>query len=219
MKVLAVDTSSERGSVALVDGAHLLGEVRLRAADRHSRLLLGAVDLLLRAADLEARQLEGFAVVAGPGSFTGLRVGISTVQGLALAAGRPCLGASALELLAVSAGVAPPIVVLRDAFRGEAYWAAFGPGLAATSGPCVGRLEEALGAAPPGAAFVGDLVSAQRASIEERTRDPRFPSGIEFLAAPLALWAEPRLGSGEGVGPQELRPLYLRGADIRRASA
>src|SRR5437762_11377487 len=125
MKVLAVDTTSARESVALaVDGA-VVGEVRLRAVDAHSRRVLPAIAFLLDAAGLPARDVEGYAVVVGPGSFTGVRVGLSTVQGLALAAGRPCLGMSTLDVLAATiAGEAPTLVAMVDASRGDQVFAA-----------------------------------------------------------------------------------------------
>lgn len=218
MRVLAVDTTTAAGSVALADGAALLAEARFLAPDTHSRALMPAIGFVLKAAGLEAREVEGFAVAVGPGSFTGLRVGISTVQGLALAAGRPCLGASTLALLAASvAEEPPPIVALRDAFRGEVYWAT--STAASTGPPRLGRLEEALLEAPSGAAFVGDAVPSLRAAIEERIRDARFPRFETFLAATLAQWAEPRLRTGSGIAAEALRPLYVRGPDIRKASA
>ena len=204
-----------------MDGAEILGEVRVVAPDRHSRVLVPAIELLLKAADLEPAQVEGFAVAVGPGSFTGLRVGISTVQGLGLATGRPCLGASALDILAASVtGEAFPVVALRDAFRGEVYWSLFGvEGGTAGRRPRLGRLDEALAEAPPGSAFVGDAAVAQRAVIEDRIPGARFPRFETFLAATLGQWAAPRLRAGQGGGPESLRPLYVRGADIRKVSA
>jgi tRNA threonylcarbamoyladenosine biosynthesis protein TsaB len=218
VRVLAVDTTGAPGSVALADGADLVAEARFLAQDTHSRVLLPAIEFVLKTAGLEANQVEGFAVVVGPGSFTGLRVGISTVQGLALAAGRPCLGAPGLDILAASvADEAPPIVALRDAFRGEVYWATFaGSSVGATK---LGKLEDALRDAPPGAAFVGDAVPSLRPAIEIRIRGARFPRFETFLAATLARWAEPRLRAGAGTEPGALRPLYVRGPDIRKASA
>lgn len=173
---------------------------------------------MLKAGGLAAPEVDGFAVAVGPGSFTGLRVGISTVQGLALAAGRPCLGASSLDLLAQSAAdAAPPIVALRDAFRGEVYWATFpGPG---PGSPKLGRLEDALREAPPGAAFVGEAVESLRSAIEAQVGGARFPRCESFLAATLARWAEPRFRAGSGIDAGALRPLYVRGPDIRKASA
>src|SRR5262249_31042274 len=100
MRVLAIDTTTAHGSVALVDERQVLGEVRLLAADRQSAHVLPAVDFLLCRLALDARALDGFAVTVGPGSFTGLRVGISTVQGLALGAGKPCVGLPTLDVLA-----------------------------------------------------------------------------------------------------------------------
>jgi len=221
MRLLAVDTSSAWGSVALVDDTEILGEVRVVAPDRHSRVLVPAIELLLKAADLEPPQVEGFAVALGPGSFTGLRVGISTVQGLGLATGRPCLGASALDILAASVtGGAGPVLALRDAFRGEVYWAIFGvEGVAVGRPPRLGRLDEALAEAPPGSACVGDAALAHRTVIEGRIPGARFPRFETFLAATLGQWAAPRLRAGQGGGPESLRPLYVRGADIRKASA
>ncbi|MFN8091405.1 MAG: tRNA (adenosine(37)-N6)-threonylcarbamoyltransferase complex dimerization subunit type 1 TsaB [Vicinamibacteria bacterium] len=94
-----------------------------RRTSGHSRWVLGAADALLRGLGIAPGDLDGFAVTVGPGSFTGLQVGISSIQGLAIAAGRPCVGLSALDLLALAAatagGAASRIVSLMDAFRGE----------------------------------------------------------------------------------------------------
>src|SRR6185503_35254 len=122
MKVLAVDTATERESVALVADGVVLGEVRLRRVDTHSRRLLPAVEFLLSGLGLAPGDVEGYAVTSGPGSFTGLRVGLSTVQGLALASHRPCLGVSSLDVLAARIrGSAPVLVPWVDAYRGEVY--------------------------------------------------------------------------------------------------
>lgn len=213
-----MDTTSALGSVALADDSILLGEERLTGPDTHSLHLLPAIDRVLKRGGLDAFGVEGFAVAVGPGSFTGLRVGLSTVQGLALATGRPCLGASVLDVLAsTSEGVVT--LTLRDAFRGEVYWASYDAQGRAKGAPRVGPLDEALAQAPPGAAFVGDGVASHREVIALRFPDARFPPFPPFLAAALASWAAPRLRAGLGSGPASLRPLYVRGADIRQASA
>ena len=218
MKVLAVDTTSALGSVALADDSALLGEERLTGPDTHSLHLLPAIERLLTRSGLDAFGVDGFAVAVGPGSFTGLRVGLSTVQGLALAAGRPCLGASVLEVLAsTSEGAAT--LALRDAFRGEVYWAAYDARGQAIGAPRVGPLADALAQAPPDASFVGDGASSHRELIADRFPRARFPPFPPFLAAALASWAAPRFRAGLGSGPESLRPLYVRGADIRKASA
>jgi tRNA threonylcarbamoyladenosine biosynthesis protein TsaB len=217
VKILAVDTTSALGSVALVDGLVLLGEVLLTGADTHSVHVLPAIERLLAASGTDPLGVDAFAVAIGPGSFTGLRVGLSTVQGLALAAGRPCLGVSVLDVFAAAAG--GTAVALRDAFRGEVYWAEYDASGRASAGPRVGPIDDVLRQVSGDASFVGDAVATHRAAITERFPEARFPSFPAFLASSLGLWAEPRLRSGLGSGPQELRPLYVRGADFRKASA
>jgi tRNA threonylcarbamoyladenosine biosynthesis protein TsaB len=217
MKVLAVDTTSARESVALAIDGVLAGEVRLRTVDAHSRRVLPAIAFLLSSAGLAAGEIEGYAVVVGPGSFTGVRVGLSTVQGLALAAGRPCLGVSTLDVLAATIeGEAPTLVAMVDAARNDQVFAAV---YDASSRPREGPLTEAadvLAARLPGpAAFAGDGAEIYRERILARKPDALFPARSLYLAGPLALLAGPRLAAGEGMPPGALRPLYLRAADIR----
>ena len=218
MKVLAVDTTSALGSVALLDGPVLQGEEHLSGADSHSVHLVPAIERLLAAHHIDPLGLEAFAVAVGPGSFTGLRVGLSTVQGLALGAGRPCLGASVLDVLG-STSRGSVTFALREAFRGEVYWAEYDREGRATGKPGVGPLAVALARAPEDACFVGDAAASHRAEIAEKCPQARFPPFAPFLAAALGAWAFPRLRAGLGQEPGSLRPLYVRGAAIRGAPA
>jgi tRNA threonylcarbamoyladenosine biosynthesis protein TsaB len=219
MKVLAVDTTTERESVAMVEGGVVLGEVRLRRVDTHSRRLLPAVEFLLGGLGLAPGDVEGYAVTCGPGSFTGLRVGLSTVQGLALASGRPCLGVSALDVIAARIrGAAPVLVAWVDAYRGEVYGGLYdaaghplGPAAAAAPG-------DALASVPEHAAFAGDGAERYREDILAARPRAVFPERSLFLAGTLGLLAEPRLAAGDGVRPEDLRPMYLREAHIRGAA-
>jgi tRNA threonylcarbamoyladenosine biosynthesis protein TsaB len=216
VRVLAVDTTTERGSLAVVSDEGVLAEVRVRTGAGHSRWLLPAVDAVLRGLGLAASELDAFAVTTGPGSFTGLRIGLSSVQGLALASERPCVGLSVLDTLALAAsGSSDRIVTLMDAFRAEVYWAVYDQDGARLSGPQVGPLEAALGEAPAGAAFVGDVVAKARRRIEEGVGAALFPQVELHLAAALGRAALGRLAAGDTVAASELRPLYLRGADAR----
>lgn len=218
MRLLAVDTTTPRGSVAVVSEAGVEAEARLATTDGHSRWLLPAVDLLLRGLGVEPAALDAFAVTVGPGSFTGLRIGLSSVQGLALASGRPCIGLSALDVLGgASAGSARTVFVVMDAFRSEFYSASY-DATGTLLGPArVGSLEQALAAAPSGAAFVGDAAVTQRARIEALVPGAQFPAVDLFLAAALGR-AALRRGLAAGVPAAELRPLYLRGAGVRLPS-
>lgn len=213
-----MDTTSSLGSVAIVEGAVVRGEERLNGAETSSVHLLPAIERLLAATGLDPFRVEAFAAAVGPGSFTSLRVGLSTVQGLALAAGRPCLGVCVLDVLASESSGATA-VVLREAFRGEVFWALYDEEGRALGEPRVGPLADALDRAAPDACFVGDAASNHRVAIADRFPRARFPPFAPFLAANLGLWAEPRLRAGQGSGPESLRPLYVRGADVRKGPA
>jgi tRNA threonylcarbamoyl adenosine modification protein YeaZ len=113
MLILAFDTATDVATSALVDGEEVLGERTSRAAT-----VLEDVDALLRQAGAHTRELEGVAVGVGPGSFTGVRVGLATARGLALGLGIPVAGVSTLAALAAGAPGAVPVI---DARRGEVF--------------------------------------------------------------------------------------------------
>jgi len=122
LKILTIDTSGNCSSVALSDGAALLGECLLGEDRCCSGRLLDSVDKLLAAAGLAPDALDAFAVSLGPGSFTGVRVGIATVKGLCLATGKPALGFSSLAMLAMNLPCAcAQVAPLFDARKNEVY--------------------------------------------------------------------------------------------------
>lgn len=216
MRVLAVDTSSPRGSVAVAGPDGVLAEARVVTADGHSRWLLSAVAALLQGLGIEARELDAFAVTTGPGSFTGLRVGLGSVQGLALASGRPCVGLSTLDVLAAAAtGSSGTIVALVDAFRGEVFSGVYDAAGGLRGERSVGLLAAVLERAPSGSAFVGDMALANRDAIAAAVPGACFPDSPRFLAPALGAAALPLAASGATVSAGELRPLYLRPADVR----
>jgi tRNA threonylcarbamoyladenosine biosynthesis protein TsaB len=122
MRILSVDTSSERGSVCLMDGGEVAGEVRLACSIQHSERLFGSIEFLFRYVKFRLEDVDLFAAARGPGSFTGLRIGLAATAGFAAAFNKPAIGVSTLEALAWNAGetaalIAPTI----DARRGEVY--------------------------------------------------------------------------------------------------
>ena len=122
MKILTIDTSTTCCSVALTDGERLVGELLLNADRKLGGRLIGLVDTLLRESGWSTADLDGFGVALGPGSFTGLRVGVATVKGLALATGKPAVGFSSLAMLALNLPWADaPVCSLFDARKGEVY--------------------------------------------------------------------------------------------------
>ena len=127
MRILAIETATPAQSVALLDEDRLLAEASYDAKGSRGGLLLPTVDHVLRKAGVAAKDLDAVAVSIGPGSFTGLRVGLATAKGLALGTGAAVVGVSTLEALA--AGYEPTeaitICTLLDAYRGEVYLAVF----------------------------------------------------------------------------------------------
>jgi tRNA threonylcarbamoyladenosine biosynthesis protein TsaB len=177
---------------------------------------LPAVSALLQGLAIDARTIDVFAVTTGPGSFTGLRVGLGSVQGLAMASGRPCVGLSSLDVLAGSAPASSgTIVALIDAFRGEVFSGVYDAAGRLRGERAVGRLEDVLRSLPAGAAFVGEAAVARREAIREAVPGATFPEFPRFLAPALAGAALPLAASGSTVSAADLRPVYLRPADIR----
>ena len=126
MKILGIDTSTPIGSVALIDGESLVAEHTLNIVKAHSSRLMPAIDTVLKWGDITAEELDGCAVGIGPGSFTGIRIGIATIKSLCYALDKPIVGVSTLEAIAYNLrwteGLICPIL---DARRNESYGAIF----------------------------------------------------------------------------------------------
>lgn len=127
-KILAVDTSSSSGSVALVDGSLLVVEWNLQSAKTHNRRLLKTIHMLLSQAGWTMEEVDTVAVTTGPGSFTGLRIGITTMKTLAWACGKRYVGIPTLDVLAAPLSFANTTVCpLMNARKEEVYFAFFVP--------------------------------------------------------------------------------------------
>jgi tRNA threonylcarbamoyladenosine biosynthesis protein TsaB len=130
MRVLAIDTSTSRANVALLEGAGSSVETVAEAAatmiGSHATHLFDLIDRVMAAAAWSKSRLDAFAVIRGPGSFTGVRIALGTAQGLALASDRPCVGVNTLEAMAEASGICPaertPVL---GAGRGELYVARY----------------------------------------------------------------------------------------------
>jgi tRNA threonylcarbamoyladenosine biosynthesis protein TsaB len=126
MNILAVDTATRSISVAVSKDEDLLAEVLSSGGQTHSSHLMGLVETTLAMARTDLAAIDGFAVTRGPGSFTGLRIGISTMKGLAEALRKPLVGVSCLKTLAFQAGPCAQMVCsMIDARRGELYFAVY----------------------------------------------------------------------------------------------
>jgi tRNA threonylcarbamoyladenosine biosynthesis protein TsaB len=122
MKILALDTATQSCSVAIVDGELLLAELTKADIKTHSRHLMELIGTVCLAAGLNIGDVDGFAVTVGPGSFTGLRIGISTIKGLAFSLAKPVTGVSSLDALAWQCAQSTYLICpLLDARKKEVY--------------------------------------------------------------------------------------------------
>src|SRR5437870_4501589 len=188
MRVLAVETSTLAGGVALLDGDVLLGQYMLDVRVTHSERHMGAVDRLLGDARWTVRDLTGLAVAVGPGSFTGLRVGLSTVKGLAVALGIPVAAVPTLDAMAASLPFAAlPVCPVLDARKGEVYASLYRwDGVAMRrEWEYLALALEALAARVGDAGFVLGEGAPAICSPHARPPPPRHP-------APSPAWAGPR---------------------------
>jgi len=122
--ILALDTTSESGSLALVKSGQLLGEHPMRSPDGFGHVLYAEIELFLAYLNVRLEQIECFAAASGPGSFTGVRVGLAAIKGLAEATGRPAVAVSNLRAMAYYGNASYRAAVL-DARRGEVYGAVY----------------------------------------------------------------------------------------------
>lgn len=216
MRILAVETATLAGSVALLDGDRIIGESLLDITLTHSERLMAMVDRLLEDCGWRATDVEGLAVSIGPGSFTGLRVGVATVKGLALALSIPVAAVPTLDGLAsVLPFAGAPVCPLLDARKGEVYLSLY-----ASSGDAMERQWEYL-ALPPADAVarlpdpvivLGDGVAPCRPFLARRGAGVRIAPATHMRpsAAVVGRLARPRLESGCTEGLDALTPLYVR---------
>lgn len=226
MRILAVDTTTPSGSVALLDNERLLGEFCLESPETHSARLFRAIDALLGAAGLAVREIDAFAVAAGPGSFTGLRIGLAAVQSLAFASRKPVAPVSTLVALAMkpASDGARLVCPLLDAKKEEVYAALFErrkDGLAEII-PQGAYSPDALFARLPArrvVAFIGNGLEAYRRKLEPYVRDKaRFPERSPFLAAEVGRAGFRLIREGQGVSAAGLEPVYFRRSQAEEKS-
>src|SRR5215831_12173931 len=126
MRVLAVDTSSERGSVCVAQDTQVLGEVRIASSIQYSERLFRSIEFLFHYLPFQLSDIDLFVSARGPGSFTGLRVGLAAMEAFVAAQGKRGAGVTTLEALAWKTGIRnAPIVSMIDARRGDVYGAVY----------------------------------------------------------------------------------------------
>ena len=213
-RILALDTTTEYGSLALAERGQVLAEVPLHSAEGFSRVLFGELQGLLARSGWKLEDVDCFAAAAGPGSFTGVRVGLAAVKGLAAALGKKVVAVSNLMALA-SFGEAPLRAALLDARRSQIYGAVYGPGLEIVSAEVVMQLPAWLATLPEGELeFVAQDVAPYRAALAG-TRFEHAPvrEAPRALAGAIAKIAGARLAAGLAQAPAEIDANYVRRSD------
>ena len=224
MLVLALDTSTRQGSTALARDGHGLAMYEGDAAITHGERLPGDLMRLLDAHGLSIADVDLFAVASGPGSFTGLRIGIATMQGLALANGRPLAGVSALDAIhdAVSSqpsafSSASDIAVWMDAQRGQVFSATYRNGAvieaAIVDAPSAILARWARDRARP-TIFAGDGALAYQHLVRAADPAAQIVDPVPPLAPSIARRAEADVRQHGASLPDAIRPIYVRRPDV-----
>ena len=223
LKLLTIDTSTSTCSVALTIGERLVSESLINLGKTHASQLLLMADAALAEAGLGIRDLDGIGVSLGPGSFTGLRVGLATVKGLALAAGKPVYGFSSLAMLALNLPwAAHPVCTMFDAKKKEVYAALYNcrdlplPLI----DDCVESPDNFIERLEGVTVFVGEGALAYREMIVARLGEKAlFAPPFSHLprASRGALLARGAYLRGETISPVALLPCYLRASEAEVA--
>ncbi len=213
MKILIIDTSGPVCGTAVMDAQKVYSEFTAQNKNTHSTNLMPMIEATLNAAGTRMEDLDAVAAVTGPGSFTGVRIGVATAKGLAHGAGLPCIPVDALEALAVSAGEFEGVVCpIQDARAGQVYGAAFREGKR-LAGDAPMKLEDYLNMVEPLGEqflFTGDGVPVHREAINKRLGEKAA------FALPLRCYLRPSaagwiaLNNGEQTDYLGLQATYLR---------
>lgn len=201
-RILALDTTSEFGSLALAAGGELVAEELMRSPDGFGHVVFGRVRELLDRHGWKLEDVDCFAAASGPGSFTGVRVGLAAAKGLAEALGRPVVAVSNLEAVAWF-GSAPLRAVAIDARRGQIYGAVYNAALEVVSPEIVGPLEAWLKALPGG----------ELEFLSPDLPGPPFRETPRAQARAIAAIAAERLRQGRALDPAEADANYVRRSD------
>lgn len=224
MKILGVDTSTPIGSVGLIDGENFVGEHSLNIEKAHSSRLMPAIDQILSWANLTVQELDACAVGVGPGSFTGVRIGVGAVKTLCYAIKKPIVGISTLAAIADNLRFTNMLICpILDARRNEIYGAIFhgGDRLERKSDDVCVPIEVLLDRVSEPAVFVGDGLKTYTDAIQNR-----FGKNVIFAPANfnvprgsnIARLGYERMLNGESDDYFSLTPNYVRNQPTNQAT-
>ena len=223
MKILALDSTAEVCTAALCDDKRLIAEITINTGNTHSETLLPAIEQLLKMSGATIDDVDVFACSTGPGSFTGVRIGVATVKGLAYGKNKPCVSVSTLEALAYNLrGFSGIICPVMNARRSQVYNALFEC--------CDGRLVRLC---PDRALSIEELDSSLANNVSpiylcgcgyditmdgfKKTKCQDVPYRLRLQSAySVAMCALDKYASGDTLSDAELVPIYLRPSQAER---
>lgn len=226
MKILSIESSTSSASCAILEEDKLLGEVNLNGKKQHSVILMHLIDNLLKDLKLSLDDIDAFAVSSGPGSFTGLRIGMATAKGLASATNKPFIGVSSLDALAFNLaytdGIVCPII---DALRDNVYTAlySFKNGkLERLTDYMAIHIDDLISTIKNGiydsVSFIGDAIPKFKEKLSSSFEKVNFaPNNVNLArASSLGELGLSRIKEGLADDPLTFAPIYLRKSQAER---
>jgi tRNA threonylcarbamoyladenosine biosynthesis protein TsaB len=208
--ILSIDTTSEFGSIALTDRDRVIEEVLLHSPDGFGHILFPQIEKLLARHRVSVNQMDCFAAANGPGSFTGVRMGLAAAKGLGEADGKPVIAISNLRIVA-SFGSAPLRAAVLDARRGEVYGAVYNQKLEPVIEEAVMKFPAWLKTLPEaGFEFVSTDFAPFRSSVNAHVTVVTAPRALAAAIGRIS-WAE--LEAGCACDPAEIDANYIRRSD------
>lgn len=219
MKILAIDTSALTATAAILSEDRLIGEISTTTKLTHSQTIMPMIDELLKKVSIDITDIDLFACSEGPGSFTGLRIGIGTIKGLAYGLGKPVVGVSTLEALAHNIDVTDLVICpIMDARRGQVYNGLYKYNdgrLTCIEEPRALSIEELCQELTERTIFVGDGVNVHKEKIKELLGNKAVfasPQNLMQRAGSVAFAALNK----EAVSAEDLTAVYLRKPQAER---
>ncbi len=226
MLVFGIDTCCNAATAAIADDKKMIAQTVINMGRTHSQIMMPQIEEMFKATELDPCQLDAFAAAVGPGSFTGVRIGVATAKGLAQAADKPCVAVSTLEALAYSStlfdGIAAPIL---DARREQVYNALFdcknGKMTRLTNDRALALCDllDELNSQNRNIIFMGDGVFVSENEIKSVLGDRAFfapKTTVMNLGGAVAELGLEKLQNGEGIAYGDLVPSYVRLSQAER---
>ncbi|PYG85694.1 tRNA threonylcarbamoyladenosine biosynthesis protein TsaB [Ruminiclostridium sufflavum DSM 19573] len=226
MKILAVDTSTNVASVAILEDDIIIGEYSCNKGKTHSQKLMPMIQSLLEKVKLDTEDIDAFAASIGPGSFTGLRIGVTTIKAMAFAAGKPVISVYTLDALAYNMSMSKALICpVIDARNNQVFTAVYRfeggkpERLTEFLGIHINELVEIIRSMEGEVVFLGDACNMHREYLTQELggrASIAAPNAAMADASSVALLARDSFMEGKSESSYEMLPFYLRKSQAER---